>query len=115
MKKIDITLFSYLAILFSWLSVMTLYDFKHTQLQDAKYELSLAKKEIKKLTQQLNTPRKDCASLELDLIAQKKLIATLQGNIVHLEKLEYICESEELDFQSLLFKVQELEDDCKCR
>lgn len=115
MKKIDTTLFAYLAILLSWLGAMLLYEFKHNEVQNVNYELSLAKKEIKKLTQQLNAPRKDCGHLELDLIAQTKLINTLQENIVHLEKLEYICESEELDFQSLLFKVQELEDNCKCR
>lgn len=115
MKKIDFTLFAYLAILLSWLGAMLLYEFKHNEIQDVNYQLSLAKKEIKKLTQQLNAPRKDCASLELEMIAQKKLIGTLQENIIHLEKLEYICESEELDFQSLLFRVQELEDGCKYR
>lgn len=113
--KAEYITFSYIAIAMSWLAAMMIYDFKHTETQNVLYELSLAKKEIKTLNEELNTPKRSCSDLELDLIAQKKLNHTLQENILHLEKLEYICETEELDYQSLTFRVQELEEDCKCR
>lgn len=106
---------SYLAIVLSWFAATLIYEFKQTETQNALYELSLVKKEIKRLNKEVKAPIRQCGDLELEVIAQKKLNTTLQESIIHLEKLEYINEEEELDFQSLTFRVQELEDDCKCR
>ena len=113
--KLDYTLLSLVALSISCVFAVMSYIVLYNSTQEIQHQLNLAKKEIEELTEDLNTPRISCNNLELELVAQKKLNDTLQEHIILLEKLEHICEEEELDFQSLTFRVQELEEDCKCR
>ena len=83
-----------MSCVFAVMSYIVLYN----STQEIQHQLN-TKKRNRRTHRRFKHSRISCNNLELELVAQKKLNDTLQEHIILLEKLEHICEEENLTFK----------------